>query len=264
MVETQPKASSLKGPGRSWRAVPLALLLVALVAVFATGLHRSLTFDAFVRSQAWLQELVAARRLTMAGLYVLVYVAAVTLSLPVSAFLSAIGGYLFGWALGGTIASVAATLGATNIFLIARTSLGGFLLRRTGPRIQRLASGFRKQAFFYLLSLRLIPVVPFWLTNLAAAFFGMRLRSFILATQLGMLPVAFAFAIAGSGLDAVIAEHERLRADCLAAGRSDCSIGFSARSLLTPELMIALAISGILALIPVMLRHWRRQGMDEG
>jgi uncharacterized membrane protein YdjX (TVP38/TMEM64 family) len=237
---------------------------MAVGAVFATGLHRSLTFETFVRYQAWLQELVAAQRLKMMGLYALVYVAAVTLSLPVSAFLSAIGGYLFGWALGGTIASMVATLGATNIFLIARTSLGEFLLRRAGSRIQRLAAGFRNQAFFYLLSLRLIPVVPFWLTNLAAAFFGMRLRSFILATQVGMLPVSFAFAFAGSGLDEVIAKHERLRADCLAAGRVDCSIGFGPKSLLTPELMIALAILGILALIPIVLRYWRGRGTDEG
>jgi uncharacterized membrane protein YdjX (TVP38/TMEM64 family) len=264
VVETQPKAESSTGPGRPWRAVPLVLLLAAVGAAFATGLHRSLNFDTFVRHQAWLQELVAAHGLQMMGLYALVYVVAVTLSLPVSAFLTTIGGYLFGWALGGTIASMAATLGAANIFLITRTSLGELLLRRAGSRIQRLATGFRNQAFFYLLSLRLIPVVPFWLTNLAAAFFGMRLRSFILATQIGMLPVSFAFAFAGSGLDKIIAKHEGLHADCLAAGRSDCSIGFSARSLLTPELMIALAILGILALIPIVLRYWRRRALTKG
>jgi len=249
---------------RLWRAVPLILLLTVVGAVFATGLHRSLTFETFARYEARLQDLVASHRLEMLGLYALIYVAAVTFSLPVSAFLSAIGGYLFGWALGAVTASLAATLGATNIFLIARTSLGRPLLQRAGTRIQKLASGFQKQAFFYLLSLRLIPVVPFWLTNLAAAFFGMRLKSFVLATQFGMLPVSFAFAFAGSGLDEVIARHQKLRADCLAAGRSDCSIAISAKSLLTPELMIALAILGILALIPIMFRYWRRRDTIEG
>lgn len=264
MVEMQPKSPSPKEPGRLWRILPLVLLLLGVGGIFATGLNRSLSFETFLRYQAWLQELVAAHRLAMLGLFCLIYVSAVTLSLPVSAFLTTIGGYLFGWAVGGIVASMAATLGATSIFLIARTSLGRPLLQRAGPRIQSLATGFRRQAFFYLLSLRLIPVVPFWLTNLAAAFFGMRLRPFILATQCGMVPVSFAFAFAGAGLDEIIARHERLQADCLAAGQNGCAADFGIRTLLTPELMIALAILGILALVPIALKHWRGRGIDEG
>jgi uncharacterized membrane protein YdjX (TVP38/TMEM64 family) len=108
--------------------------------------------------------------------------------------------------------------------------------------------------------LRLLPVMPFWLTNLAAAFFGMRLKNYVLATYLGMLPVSFAFAFAGSGLDEVIAHHERAHRQCLATGRTDCVIGFSAKSLLTPELMIALGALGILALAPIVVRYWRTRG----
>lgn len=250
------------GPERLnlWRYLPLVLLLIAIAAVFATGLHRSLSFDAFVRYQAEIQEMVAEHRLKMLGLYLLVYVLAVTLSLPASAFLTAIGGYLFGWLLGGTMASMAATTGATSIFLIARTSLGQPLLRRAGSRIQGLASGFQKRAFSYLLFLRLMPVMPFWLTNLAAAFFGMRLKSYVLATYIGMLPASFAFAFAGSGLDDVIAEHEHARQQCLAAGQTSCVIDFSATSLLTPELMTALGFLGILALSPIVVRYWRARG----
>ena len=263
MAETYPKQQGPNKAGHLWRMVPLALVLIAIGAVFATGVHRSLSFETFVHYQAWLQDLVAAHGLAMLGLYSLIYVAAVTLSLPASAFLTAIGGYLFGWPLGGITANLAATLGATNIFLIARSSLGRPLLERAGSRIQGLAAGFRKQSFLYLLSLRLIPVVPFWLTNLAAAFFGMRLRPFVLATQLGMLPASFAFALAGSGLDEVIAKHERQRAECLALGRSDCAIDFNAKSLLTPELMTALALLGILALVPIALKQWRRRSAGE-
>ncbi len=263
MAQTYPKPESPKEAGRFWRMVPLALVLTAIGAVFVTGVHRSLTLETFVRYQAWLQDLVAAHGPAMLGLYSLIYVAAVTLSLPASAFLTAIGGYLFGWPLGGITANLAATLGATNIFLIARSSLGRPLLERAGSRIQSLAAGFRKQSFLYLLSLRLIPVVPFWLTNLAAAFFGMRLRPFVLATQLGMLPASFAFALAGSGLDEVMANHEKQRAECLALGQGDCAIDFNAKSLLTPELMTALALLGILALIPIALKQWRRRKAGE-
>jgi uncharacterized membrane protein YdjX (TVP38/TMEM64 family) len=264
VAQIHPKTESPKQAGRFWRMVPLALVLIAIGAVFATGVHRSLTFETFVHYQARLQELVAAHSPAMLGLYSLIYVVAVTLSLPASAFLTAIGGYLFGWPLGGITANLAATLGATNIFLIARSSLGRPLLERAGMRIQSLAAGFRKQSFLYLLSLRLIPVVPFWLTNLAAAFFGMRLQPFVLATQLGMLPASFAFALAGSGLDDIIAQHERMRADCLAAGQGDCTVDFSAKSLLTTELVAALAILGILALVPIAIRHWRSRSTGKG
>ena len=264
MVDTQPKPHSRQEPARLWRILPLVLMALALAGTFASGLHRSLSFEAFLQYQGWLQDLVAVRRWAMLGLFCLIYVAAVTLSLPVSAFLTTIGGYLFGWALGGIAASMAATLGATVLFLIARTSLGRPLLERAGPRVQGLTAGFRRQAFLYLLSLRLIPVVPFWLTNLAAAFFGMATRPFMLATQMGMLPVSFAFAFAGSGLDETISRQEELRAGCLAAGRGGCDVDLSAGSLLTPELMIALAILAFLALVPVALRSWRRRVADEG
>ncbi|MCB5173982.1 TVP38/TMEM64 family protein [Microvirga lenta] len=243
-------------PGLSpWRFLPLALVVIAVAAIFATGLHRSLTFEAFIDYQGRLEQMVAAHRLKMLGLYVLVYVGAVTLSLPVSAFLTAIGGYLFGYVVGTGAAAVSATLGATSIFLIARTSLGQPLLNRAGPRIRSLADGFRKRAFSYLLFLRLMPVVPFWLTNLAAAFCGIGLRKFVLATQIGMLPASFAFAFAGSGLEEVIEVQARARAQCLAGGGGACAVDFDVKSLLTTELMIALGVLSVLALAPILYKR---------
>jgi uncharacterized membrane protein YdjX (TVP38/TMEM64 family) len=259
VAEERRKLENSDLKGRLWRYLPLVIVLIGVIAIFATGLHRSLSFETFVDYQVRLRELVAAHQLKMLGLYVLVYVAAVTFSLPASAFLTTIGGYLFGWALGGTVASMSATLGATSIFLIARTSVGQSLLRRAGTRIQTFAAGFKSHAFSYLLFLRLMPVVPFWLTNLAAAFFGLRLKTFVLATQIGMIPASFAFAFAGSGLDDVIAAQQKTRAQCLADGGSDCALELSAKSLLTPQLMIALAILGILALAPILVRHWQRR-----
>lgn len=247
-------ASNLRKFGRF---LPLAVLLIAIGAVFATGLHRSLSFSTFLHYQGQLQALVAEHRMAALGLYLLVYGAAVTLSLPASAFLTTIGGYLFGWLLGAMAASIASTVGATCIFVLARSSLGQPLLARAGARIQGLATGFRKQAFSYLLFLRLMPAMPFWLTNLAASFFGMRLKSYVLATFIGMLPACFAFAFAGSGLDEVIASHEQARQQCLAAGQADCAIGLDAKSLLTPELTVALSVLGILALGPLVVRYWQ-------
>ena len=110
------------------------------------------------------------------------------------------GGFLFGAALGTVLASVAATIGATLIFLIARTSLGALLAERAGPRAQKLRDGFQEEGFSYLLFLRLVPLFPFWLVNLAAALFGMRLLTYVAATAIGVVPATFVFAYFGHGL----------------------------------------------------------------
>ncbi|QFU17402.1 TVP38/TMEM64 family protein [Microvirga thermotolerans] len=244
-------------PGRIRRFLPLALVALAAGAFFASGLHRVLSLESLVRHHDALRGFVAEHRAAALLTYALAYVAMVTLSIPASALMSALGGYLFGWAVGGGVAALAATAGGVNIFLIARTSLGELLRRRAGRRLQALAEGFRKDAFSYLLFMRLLPVMPFWVTNLAAALFGVRLKTFLVATQIGVLPATFAFAVAGSGLDEAIDRHMAAYRRCLGAGGSDCRLGLSPENLLTPELAIALAVLGILALAPVLVR-WRR------
>ena len=125
----------------------------------------------------------------------LLNVAAVALSIPGAAILTITGGILFGWRVGGLAALLGATTGATIVFLIARGACGESILRRAGPLAGKLAQGFRAHAFNYLLFLRLVPVFPFWLVNLAPAVVGVRLATFVLATALGIIPATFAFAL---------------------------------------------------------------------
>ena len=103
-------------------------------------------------------------------------------------------------------------------FLTARTALGDPLLRRAGPRAHRLARGFREDAFSYLLFLRLVPAFPFFLVNLVPAFAGVRLGPFIAATAIGIIPGAIVFALAGVGLDSMIAAQKNSGDQCIAAG----------------------------------------------
>ncbi|AWM86060.1 TVP38/TMEM64 family protein [Microvirga sp. 17 mud 1-3] len=250
-------------PGGLWRFLPLVLVALAAGAFFASGLHRSLTLDSLMRHHDAAQAFATDHRAAALGFYALAYIVMVTLSIPASALLATLGGYLFGWVLGGSIAALAATIGAVNIFLIARTSLGELLRRRAGRRLQALAEGFRREAFSYVLFLRLLPVMPFWVTNLAAALFRVRLKTFVLATQIGVLPTTFAFAVAGSGLDEVVDRQEEVYRQCLAAGGSACSLSLSPQNLLTSELVIALAILGTLALAPILFRQWRGRSREE-
>ena len=131
--------------------------------------------------------------------FVALYAAAVALSLPGGAVLTMAGGFLFGWLLGGIASILAATIGASIVFLIARSALGEFLAARAGPWLSRFRQGFQDDAFSYLLFLRLVPIFPFWLVNLAPGLLGVGFATYVATTFLGIIPGTFAFALAGSG-----------------------------------------------------------------
>lgn len=243
------------GTGTAKRFLPLALLATAAVIVFATGLHRHLTLDSFIENRAALAAAVQANFATAIVSMAVIYMVAVALSVPGALVLTLAAGFLFGPIAGGVIAAVSATLGATALFLVARGSLGLALRQRAGPRMQRIACGFREDAFNYMLFLRLVPVAPFWLVNLAPALLGVRTRTFVAATAIGILPGTFAFATLGSGLDSVIAAQEAANADCMADPA--CEIGFEPGALLTPELVAGFAVLGFVSLIPVVVKRLR-------
>jgi uncharacterized membrane protein YdjX (TVP38/TMEM64 family) len=254
------------GTGSAWRYLPLILALAGAGFVYASGAHRYLGMDALIEHRDRLQAFVAAHHAKALVVYMVVYVVLVTLSVPGAVFLTILGGFLFGWLVGGAAAAVSATMGAAGVFLIARTSIGDALLRRAGERVRRVAAGFRSDAFSYLLFLRFLPIVPFWITNLAAALFGVPLRTFFLATQIGVIPGTFAFAVAGSGLDSIIAAQHAARDACLAAGGSPCALHLSPKHLITPHIMVAFVALGILALAPVIVRRFygrRLKALDQ-
>src|SRR3954451_12785685 len=247
-----------------WRYLPLVLVLAGIAAVFATGAHRNFRLENLLDHRDRLQAFVAAHGSRALLLYMAVYIGAVTLSIPVGAALTVLGGFLFGWLVGAAAAAISATLGGIGVFLIARTSIGDALVRRAGSRIQRLAAGFREDAFSYLLFLRFLPVVPFWVTNLASALFGVPFKTFVIATQSGMIPATIAFAVAGSGLDSAIAAQQQARAACLTAGGADCGLHLGVRHLLTPQIVAAFVVLGLMALAPVIVKRLRREprGLD--
>jgi uncharacterized membrane protein YdjX (TVP38/TMEM64 family) len=163
----------------------------------------------------------------------------VAFSVPGGAVLTAASGFLFGTVAGAALAVVGATAGAVAVFLAARTALGDTLRRRTGPWLRRLEDGFRDNALSYLLVLRLMPLIPFWLVNLVPAFLGVPLRIFVLGTLVGIIPGTLIFASVGNGLGAV-----------LDTGRQpDAGILFE------PEILLPLIGLSVLALIPMVYRR---------
>jgi uncharacterized membrane protein YdjX (TVP38/TMEM64 family) len=239
------------------RLMPLIMVVLLAGAAYLILGHGGISLEALVRHRMAIDAFVSEHRVLALLAYIALYIAAVALSLPGAVFLTVAGGFLFGIAVGASAAVIGATAGATLIFLVARTALGEPLLRRAGPRAAQLAQGFRDDAFSYLLFLRLVPAFPFFLVNLVPAFAGVKLAPFVAATALGVIPGALVFALAGTGLDSVIAAQQAANSDCLAAGRVDCHMIFDAKDVLTPQLIGALIALGLLALVPVVVKRLR-------
>jgi len=237
------------------RLAPVAVIVLAAVAVFAMGWHRQLSLDSLVRHRAALDDFVNMHYAAALAVFVGIYVAAVSLSIPGSLFLTITGGLLFGAVVGGAAVVVAATTGATVIFLIARGAFSEYVVRRAGPRLSKVVNGFYADAFSYLLFLRLVPVFPFFLVNLAPALVGVRVGTFVAATAIGIVPATFVFASLGAGLDSVIQAQGSVYRACLAEGRTDCRLDFDPAAAFTPQLVGALIALGLLALVPVVVRR---------
>ena len=254
---SDPAPPAGKAPGLPRRLLLLFAVAILGAVVYFAGAHGEISLQALIRNRAAIDTFVTEHRLAAVLIYIGLYIAAVAFSVPGAWFLTVAGGFLFGLAVGASAAVIGATVGATLIFLVARTALGEPLLRRAGPRAVKLAQGFRDDAFSYLLFLRLVPAFPFFLVNLVPAFAGVRLAPFIAATAIGVIPGAFVFAFAGTGLDSVIAAQLAANRDCLSAGRADCHFAFDARDVLTPQLLGALVALGLLALLPLAVRRLR-------
>ena len=250
-------APQARGRSRLGKLLPLLAIGALAVLVIAMGWHRLLSLEFLLRRRAELEAFVTGHFAAALLAYIGFYVAAVALSVPGAVFLTIAGGVLFGWLIGGAAAVIGATLGSSLVFLIVRGAFADIVRRRFGPRIGKVTDSFRADAFSYLLFLRLVPVFPFWLVNLAAAVAGVGLAAFLVATGIGIIPATFAFATFGAGLDSVLGAQEAAYKACLAAARADCRLDFDVRAAMTPKLFAALCALGAAALIPVAIRRWR-------
>lgn len=237
MTQTEPQPAS--SPSFSFkRLIPLLVLVAGLVVFFALGLHRYLRFEVLRDHREVLLYWVQQNGLLAALVYMAIYAIAVAFSLPGGLVLSITGGFLFGTWLGSLYIMIGATVGATALFIIAKSALGDFLRTKAGPWLQKMEAGFRDNALSYLLVLRLVPLFPFFVVNLVPAFLGVPLSTYVIGTFFGIMPGVFVFASVGAGLGSIFDKGET----------------FSAAGILTPQIVIALIGLAILALIPVVYK----------
>jgi len=174
---------------------------LALVAVFVFyDLGRYLTLDAVKASQVSLQALYGSRPLLMIAAYMAIYILVAALSLPGAAVLGLAGGGLFGFWVGTAVVSCASTIGATIACYVARVLLRGWVQAKFGEALATINQGIEREGAFYLFTLRLIPIVPFFVINLVMGLTRMPLVTFFCVSQLGMLAGTMVFVNAGKEL----------------------------------------------------------------
>ena len=184
------------------RLALVAVLALGLFAAWRLGVFDYLNFETLRAQRETLNAFVAGNQILAFAAFIAVYVVVTALALPGAFWITILGGYLFGLVGGAVATTIGATLGATALFLIARYLLADALRARAGPFLKKLEAGFKENANSYLLTLRLVPVVPFFIANVAPAFLGARLSSFVWTTAIGIIPGVIAYTWIGAGLGA--------------------------------------------------------------
>jgi len=191
---------------RKLAIIIFAVILLALFYYFDLG--RFLTLAALKTNRDLLAAFYAEHRLATVLLFMAVYVVQTALSLPGAAILSLAAGAIFGAMMGTVYACLAASIGATLAFLATRYLLHDLVQRRFGGRMEKLNRELETRGFNYLLFLRLVPVFPFFLINLAAGLTRLPLRTFIIGTIVGIIPGGFVYCNAGASLATITALRE--------------------------------------------------------
>jgi uncharacterized membrane protein YdjX (TVP38/TMEM64 family) len=221
------------------RRLWLALGATALfIVIQQTGLASYLSLDTLRIHRETLTGWVSGHIVLASLAYIAIYVVAVAFSFPGAVFLTLAGGFLFGFVLGTFLTVTGATIGATIIFVFAKTLFGESALDRFGAPAAKLAEGIRRNATSYLLVLRLVPLFPFFLVNLVPAFVGLPLVTYVLTTFFGIIPGTAVFSLAGAGLGSVL----------------DQGGAITPGSILTPQIVAGLVGLAVLSLAAIPLR----------
>jgi uncharacterized membrane protein YdjX (TVP38/TMEM64 family) len=218
------------------KAIIVLIAVVAVALFFLFDLQHFLSLDALKTNRQSLLDYYAAHRLIMVAGFMTIYIVQTALSLPGAAILSLAAGAIFGSIMGTIYANIAATLGATLAFLVTRYLLREVVLNKFGSKLEGLNRELETRGFNYLLFLRLVPLFPFFLINLAAGLTRLPLRTFFFGTMLGIIPGGFVYVNAGASLATI-----------------DSLSGIA-----SPRVLGSFALLGFFALMPVLYNKLKR------
>jgi uncharacterized membrane protein YdjX (TVP38/TMEM64 family) len=240
--------NAAKSLGRRLTLIGAFAALIA--AFFAYDLDALISYQGLAENEAALKRAVADNLLVTILAYMAVYITAVAFSLPGALWLSLAGGLMFGTWAGGLIIIFAATIGASGLFVVARYIVGDALRARGGskwgPSLQKFEAAFNRDAWSYMLILRLLPIFPFFIVNLGAALVGVRFPVFLLTTFFGIMPGTFVFASIGNGISVLLQ----------AGQQPDLSV------MTDPQILGPLVALALLSLAPVLWRKFNSAKED--
>lgn len=237
--------------------------MLGLAALWA-GLGSVLRLESFLLHKEMLTAFVSNNRLLAAGCFALTYVVVVAFSLPFALPMTLIGGMLFGGVIGTLATATGATLGAVLLFLAARGLFHDYFSRQTHRWLGRLRQEFHADAASYLLLLRMTPVFPFTVVNLAAALLGTPFRTYVWTTFFGILPGTIAFTLTGAGLGSVLDGQAKTYRACLDSGHGDCRASLDISSLLSREVVLGLAAFGLVMVLSILAKRLIRRSPAGG
>lgn len=226
----------------AWKnKLPLLLVIVAMALVYYFDLTHYLSFESLKQHRQLLLQWTKAHFIAVSLGYCLIYILAVTLSIPGAVFITLTGGFLFGIVWGALFVITSATIGAIFIFLIVKYAFADKFAQKSETWLGKMRRGFNDSAFNYLLVLRLVPLFPFWMVNIAPALLNVSLPVYASATFFGIMPASIVFVALGTSLGQVFATDSQ----------PDLSI------LLQPQILLSLCGLALLALIPVIYKHFQ-------
>jgi uncharacterized membrane protein YdjX (TVP38/TMEM64 family) len=228
-----PSARSITG-----KLIVAACLLAGLAAFFLLDLNSYLSLDTIKTNRDRLLAYTGEHYLSAVLIFILLYITQAALSLPGSALFTLTGGFLFGTIAGTLYANLGATGGASLAFLAARYLFHDWVEARWGRRLAVFQRGFAHNAFGYLITLRLMPIFPFFIINLLSGLTKTPLGTFIAATSLGIIPGGLVYAYAGRQLGTI----NRLA------------------DIASPRMLFAFTLLGLLALAPTIYRSLTGKG----
>ena len=216
------------------KIVVALLFLSAIGAFFIFDLKTYLSLDALKDNRDSLLVFTQDHYVPAVALFILIYVLQTSFSLPGATIMTLAGGFLFGSLWGPVYVNIGATTGATLAFLAARYLFHQWVERKFGDRLGPIQDGFARNAFSYLLTLRLIPFFPFFLVNLLSGLTRVKVSTYVVATAVGIIPGSVVYAFAGRQLGTINALSE----------------------LVSPRLLLAFSLLGLLMLVPVIYRKF--------
>ncbi len=223
------EAAPAAGAVSRGKLIVLALFVAAIGAFFYFDLGRYLSLDALKANRDALLAFTDANYATSVAIFIVSYCVFVAFSLPGAVFFTLAGGFLFGSVIGTLYVNLGATSGSTLVFLASRYLLRDWVEAKFGSRLEPFQKGFAKNGFNYLMTLRLIPIFPFFIVNLLCGLTRVSLGTYVLATAIGIIPASFIYAYAGRQLGTIN----------------------SLREIASPNVLTAFTLLGLLALVPI-------------